>query len=68
MPRDTSGKLFISLSKFDHDVEGMDADFCRDQQKVATKPVRYKGTFLKRLRKQTECRQIQWGSEIPTTI
>ena len=39
LPKDPSGKLFVSLSKYDSSVEGMDEEFCRRQQKVIVKPV-----------------------------
>jgi hypothetical protein len=39
LPKDPSGKLFISLSKFDSNVEGMDEEFCTRQQRVVVKPV-----------------------------
>ena len=39
LPKDPSGKLFVSLSKYDSGVEGMDEEFCRRQQKVVVKPV-----------------------------
>jgi hypothetical protein len=39
LPKDPTGKLFISLSKFDSNVEGMDEDFCTRQQRVVVKQV-----------------------------
>ncbi len=46
LPKDPSGKLFVSLSKFDAAVEGMDEDFCKRQHKVAVTPVSWRCTVL----------------------
>jgi hypothetical protein len=46
LPKDPTGKLFISLSKFDSNVEGMDEEFCTRQQRVVVKPVNFKSASL----------------------
>ena len=40
LPKDPTGKLFVSLSKYDSSVEGVDEDFLGKQQKVVVKQVK----------------------------